>query len=75
MLPLPRIDVVVWGFRGGEVAGRVPSCVLQLAANEKNVVGKSEVGEVRVVVVFGKSDSVVVHLPLSCSRFHDVLQE
>ena len=45
------------------------------AANEKNVVCKSEVGKVRVVVVFGKSDSVVVYLPLSCSCFHDVLQE
>ena len=47
--------------------------VLRRAACGKNVVCKSEVGEVRVGVVFGNFDSVIKPLPLFCHGFHDVL--
>ena len=49
--------------------------MLQSGADEKNVVCKSEVGKVRAEVVFGKSDSVLTFLTLSCLWFHDVLHE
>ena len=55
--------MVVW--HGGRL--------FEWAADEKNAVCKPEVGQVRVTVVFGKSDSVVVSVPRVRKLVHDVL--
>ena len=50
----------------------VVDCFSEPPMRKKNVVCKSDVGEVRVGVAFGKSDSVVTSLPLCCLWFHDL---